>query len=267
MDKFKIIEIAPLTRLNDIKLNVAEQKGWNFGSLSEPQIAQLLSLALPETRKIKGALLFTGNGDDMFLNASLRTSKNKKVHYTFPEINPITVYYRSAVEHAIAAVNIRITLKSEEMAMSKSTFLEFANFYNEASQAVILLCTTIEGFINQLIPEDVSIDLGNGLKTKSELEFLDLNRKLKNLLPELYEINFFETHLTEFNQISLMIALRHDLIHLKTNIGENGTAYQNIFKRLIDFEYQKAAASVFTFVDTFKTGYFVEVQGEREEPK
>jgi len=122
----------------------------------------------------------------------------------------------------------------------------------------MLLSTTIEGFINQLLPENFQLEIDGVMKNKNEIEWLDITAKLRQVVPSLTGIDFQQTNGTDYENICLVIALRNDLIHLKKSIKENITNYQTIFKRLLDFDHISCSDSVFTYINTVIPNYLIE---------
>ena len=134
----------------------------------------------------------------------------------------------------------------------------FIEYYKETSQGIILLITTIEGFINQLLAENLELEIDGKLKNKNEIEWLDLNTKIRQLIPKLTGIDFQKSNNSEYINICSTIDLRNDLIHLKRSEKTNITSYQLLFKRLLDFDHISSSDSIFTFINTILPDYLTE---------
>lgn len=133
----------------------------------------------------------------------------------------------------------------------------FSNYFNETSQGIIFLITTIEGFINQFFIKDSYLISGE-IKTRKYLEFAKLDEKIDVILSALTGINFKETNPTEYFKICSTNSLRNDLVHLKQSLKSNSTCYQELFKKTIDFKHFECSEAVYTFLDKLKPNYFKE---------
>ncbi len=87
---------------------------------------------------------------------------------------------------------------------------------------------------------------------------MDFNSKIREIIPIITEINFIHEYKEDYESLSLTNSLRDDLIHLKRIETKNVTSYDNLFKRLLDFDPVNASNSVFKFVNVIKQNYFEE---------
>ena len=69
-------------------------------------------------------------------------------------------------------------------------------------------------------------------------------------------VDFAKTNKSEYDRIMNTNDLRDDLIHLKRTNKSNNTAYQDLFKRLYDYNQFKNSEAVYRFLDTLKPNYF-----------
>lgn len=205
------------------------------------------------------AIVASKIGDKTFVNTQIKGSTNRKKIFVFPEPNPICIYYISANEHLENSSKLKNKLFTEEQHFDGNYHYDnFIEYYKETSQGIILLITTIEGFINQLLAENLELEIDGKLKNKNEIEWLDLNTKLRQLIPKLTGIDFQQSNDKEYSNICSTIDLRNDLIHLKRSEKNNITNYQLLFKRLLDFDHIGCSDSVFTFINTVIPDYLTE---------
>nr|WP_295922246.1 hypothetical protein [uncultured Dyadobacter sp.] len=257
MKPLKQIKILPLKNLDDLQLKINKSTGWKVPTTTPENVQELIKLATAEARKIPGAIIASSLGEESFVNSSIRGSKDKKTFYTFPEPNPVCIYYKSANQHLETSRSIRLKLPKEGTNFNADDFLVFAEYFQETSEGIILLSSTIEGFINQLIPENITLTIGGVAKDKNGIEWLDPNTKIREVVPALTGIDFFSTNSAEYSKICTLIDIRNDLIHLKKSGHENHTEYQSLYKRLVDFDHLGQSDSVYTFVEKVTPGYFV----------
>lgn len=257
MKKLKQIVLKPLTDLDNLELNVSSMIQYDLPDLESEKIAQIIKEL---NNNFPDAILGTNVGDKSYVNTHIKGAQNKNRIFSFPEPNPICIYYNSANNHLQFSYDLKNKLFSGKQHYDFNKHYEnFVEYFQETSEGVILLSTTIEGFINQLIPEEFLLDINGKQLTKAEIEWLDIKSKLRDLIPTLTGIDFYRTNKITYECISNIISLRNDLVHLKRILKTNNTSYQLLFKRLLDFEHLKCSDSVFTFINTLKPNYFTEV--------
>lgn len=258
MRKFRRIVIRPMTDFNTLELKVANRQGWDLTDRSPDDVKKILDLAISIAAKTPGVIMASSRGGEQFVNTSFRAAEGKNNYVSFPEPNPICIYYKSANDHLERSLAFRKNLLNKDQLYSYDYQYEmFVNYFQEASEGITLLSKTIEGFINQLIPEKTDIEI-QGRKGKDNLEWLPIGSKLRELMVALGHSDFNKSHTKEYSNITNMIALRDDLVHLKTAAQENKTVYQSLYKRVIDFDHYSCSNSVFIFINTMAPGYFIE---------
>lgn len=113
-------------------------------------------------------------------------------------------------------------------------------------------------FINQLLSDTATYNINGQDKTKSEIEWFDFNRKIREVIPAISGNDYINNYKQDYDNLSLTNSLRDDLIHLKRVETDNFTNYETLFKRLLDFDPVNASNTVFNFVNTIKQDYFEE---------
>lgn len=257
MRKFKKIELFPLTNLENLELSIASTKHFDLTGLevNQTDLLKLFNFVATTPEIIVGTKI----GDKTFVNTHIKGSANRKRIFSFPEPNPICIYYISAIEHLENSYKLKNKLFTEEQHFDANYHYDnFIEYYKETSQGIILLITTIEGFINQLLAEDLELEIDGKNKNKKDIEWMDLHKKIRKILPQLTGIDFEKSNNLEYTNICLVIDLRNDLIHLKRSEKKNITNYQLLFKRLLDFDHIGCSDSIFTFINTILPNYLIE---------
>lgn len=259
MKQLKQVELKPLTDFDSLNLNVASQKHYDLTGLEEGQAKKLLTKLHEIVSKAPGAIIASKVGDKTYVNTQVKGTRDKNKIFTFPEPNPICIYYNSANRHLQQSYALKNKFFTEEQHFDANYHYEnFIEYFQETSEGVTLLSTTIEGFINQLLPDNIAIEINGTKKNKDEIEWLDINTKLRHVLSVLTGLDFQKTHPKDYANICLIIDLRNDLIHLKRSVKANITNYQALFKRLVDFDHVGGSESVFTFLNTIIPDYLTE---------
>lgn len=262
MKQLKKIKLLPLTDLDDVNLQIASRKDYDLTGLDKETSQELLAKLFKIAGNTPGAIIATKVGDKNFVNTQVKTAKDKSKMFTFPEPNPICIYYKSANEHLQKSYAIKNKIYSEEQHFDHNYHYEnFIEYFQETSEGVILLSTTIEGFINQLLPDDLELEINGDKMKKDDIEWLDINTKLREVVAKLSGIDFQKSNPKEYANISLLIDLRNDLIHLKKTSKANITNYQLLFKRLVELDHVAVSDGIFTFINTIIPNYLIEDDG------
>jgi hypothetical protein len=209
MKQLKKIKILPLTDFGTLNLQVASQKRYDLTVLDQTQTNELLTKLHEIVANTPGAIIATKQGDKTYVNTQIKSSKDKKKIFTFPEPNPICIYYTSANRHLQQSYALKNKLFSEEQHFDGNYhYGNFIEYFQETSEGVMLLSTTIEGFINQLLPENLQLEIGGIMKGKNEIEWLDITTKLRQVVQRLTGIDFQKTKGKDYANICLVIDLR-----------------------------------------------------------
>ena len=261
MKQFKKIQLLPLTDFDSLNLNISSEKYYDLTGFDKAQVTELLSKVHSIASQAPGAIIASKLGDKTFVNTHVKGTRDKKKIFTFPEPNPICIYYKSANEHLEKSYSLKNKIFAEEQHfMSDYHYNNFVEYFQETSEGIILLSNTIEGFFNQLLPDSLELEINGVKKNKNDIEWLDINTKIRQVLPQLKGINFQQTNGQDYENICLTIELRNDLVHLKKIVRENITNYQALFKRLVDFDQIGCSESVFIFVNTIMPSYLLETK-------
>ncbi len=150
----------------------------------------------------------------------------------FPAPNPIEFYlfstYKSLEEIRRLEVEIKNDVKKINLLL-----LQNINF-------CIFSITSLESFINQIIPSDFIYNEKDKRISKTEIESSwSIENKIKKVIKNLTGINIAEDYERWIGLMEL-IKLRDDIIHLKTAQPSDFKSYQNLYKRLLDNNYEKS---------------------------
>ncbi len=142
--------------------------------------------------------------------------------------------------------------------MNEDRSKELYNFFGISTSCVITLFTSIEAFINHMLPADKEYvvkknnrtEIYNREQIQLYISFMD---KLKLVLPQLYEKNFF-TKATKANSlIQNLKDLRDNLVHTKSD--ETFEVHIEIFKKLLNFNYNDTFEAIVSLFNFYKPNY------------
>jgi hypothetical protein len=158
------------------------------------------------------------------------------------------------------------SLMFEKIVISNNRYNEDATneiyrFYGFASSCLILLFTSLESFVNYMIPNDKPyiVELKNKTEVYNKQQIqknIQFDDKVKKVLPYYFKKDFFSRKTPQNQYIENLKELRDQIIHTKSE--ESFTSQENLIKRLIKFKYEETFKAVATFMNFFKEGYNVE---------
>lgn len=215
-------------------------------------------------------------GATVVFSSLIKTKKFGSLAIVTP--NPVFCYLNKA-ENLIQSINqqsedIKKSMQNWAMfsAIDKnpSEFIKsankdsFNNFVENSSLIPILLFSSVEAFINQVIPESFIY-----LKSKKKIFFIKrvikLNKsdivrqigteeKLCKILKQIFNKDIKNEPLwDEFRKLKI---LRDEIIHLKQRSNQYLNSYNHIFISLIDADYMRFFENVKSTIEFFKPDFF-----------
>lgn len=148
---------------------------------------------------------------------------------------------------------------SNSITFSETSQADIYALYGTSSSCIISLFTTIESFLNTLIPDDGIYNCKKNnrfeaIYNKNQIErYLSFEDKINSIIPFFNNRRLFKTHnIQDYNQILNLKQLRDELIHVKSD--KNGENSIKILTNLIDFNYEKTFLSVKNFINFYSEG-------------
>lgn len=176
----------------------------------------------PTGRHQPGALFVINYGD---------ISSTKFPDIMFPAPNPVEFYLYSTFESLQKIKSLEKEVKADQKRVNV-LILEDIKF------CIFGICA-LESFVNQIIPATYEYDDGKKKVNKNEIErYWKLEDKFKIIITQISGISI-AGDAKKWSTITDLIALRNDLIHLKTTYPEvsDFRSYQDLYKRLLDLNY------------------------------
>jgi len=245
-----------LTEFSKLPIQIAEQKHIDLtqSELSGEEQQALVKKILQEVGKIKGmekVIMAHNDGKESHIMAKITATKAKQNVLMFAEPNPVTIYYNTAISHAENAINLQNQITSKNW-VPHELYPVFLEFFSESFQAITQLTMALEAIFNQKIPEEISLTQGEKTFSKQDIEWKDFKEKYRHILPHIPGVDLYNNHKYDYQNIIKLNSLRNDLIHLKSIRQENFTFYQNLYKELIDFDFERHAASVLNVINVLE---------------
>jgi len=139
---------------------------------------------------------------------------------------------------------------------------EIYRYYGFASSCIISLFTSIESFINHIIPNDKPYI--NELKNKTEYftkeqiqKGISFDIKTNKVLPYFFdEKNYFRNRTPSNQHITNLKNLRNEIVHPKSEATFQ--AQEETIKRLLNFKYDATFEAVAKFMNFYQPNYISE---------
>lgn len=215
-----------------------------------------------ELKNRTGSIAYIKTVDDIVVGGFIHNVMGKR--YIFPVPDPTLIYFNNAQLNIAAITKHKEELIKKvdiEDALSEPALNEIYNFYGVTSGFVIFLFTSIESFVNQLIPND--FEYRNKQKRKTEIfnkeqiqENIDFRTKLKSVLPQATNKDFFKHQTPTNDRIWKLKEFRDDIVHTKPD--ENPLKYDHLIKTSLNFKYEETLEAVAKFMNHYKPDYIVE---------
>ncbi|WP_052592629.1 hypothetical protein [Aureispira sp. CCB-QB1] len=235
------------------KENEANTKVLNLGENLPKEIS----------RKRDEIITFLKTTEDIVIAGCLHRFQGKNLILPIPD--PTLIYFHSAQSYIKGIKEARKKLIEK---INFSTFLnetainEIYDYYGKTSGFTIFLFTSIESFINQMLPDNyiykVSSKKRTELYNKQQIQVsLDFKTKISKVLEDITGKNFFKNSTSANSMIWNLKEFRDDIIHTKQE-DNNMLRYEGLIKKSLNFKYDKALISVASFMNFYKKDYIVE---------
>jgi hypothetical protein len=201
-------------------------------------------------------ILVTEGPEGNELIQTFQYNLDKRVYF-IPEPNPIVVYFEIArsYEKDIKTAKLKLLDEYDNKTPDATKILAaFNHYYSISSVTAIFLFTALEGFINNLIPEDYKYF--RSLETKTEVfdkqqvqENLLFEEKIKKVIPEITNKNFAQDIGHKYEIIKKLKLFRDEIIHTKSYNDTKPNFYKGLFTTSLDFDYEKTMYAVRDYIN------------------
>lgn len=144
---------------------------------------------------------------------------------------------------------------------------ELYNYIGLATSSIIQMFTSIESFVNHLIPDDKPYINDRRDKTehynKEQIQFsIKFYDKIKLVLPYFYSKDFFKNRTLTNSHIDNLKSLRDEIVHTKSNFLYDNQS--QLIKKLLNFKYEETLKAIRKFMNFYIENYIVDCDCEKE---
>ncbi|HMQ00805.1 MAG TPA: hypothetical protein PKC24_13580 [Cyclobacteriaceae bacterium] len=185
-------------------------------------------------------------------------------NYLLPVPDPTLIYFHNAqINIARIKASKADLLKKLDFTqeLSETAIKEIYQFYGETTGFVIFLFTSMESFINQIIPEDYiykkELPKRTEVYNKKQIqESIDFKTKITDIISAVKGKSFFANQTPTNQLIWNLKEFRDDIIHTKPD--GNLLKYDKLIKTSLNFKYEDTLHAVAKFMNFYKTDYIIE---------
>lgn len=181
-----------------------------------------------------------------------------------PEINPSLIFYSNALMSHKNLDKLRIDLLENSPTVhnlqAKLDSKLFGKYFQLAVNCIINSQSAIENFINNSIPNNFEILSENGKTIKKP----NIHDKIDIGMVQVHEKSFEEFFENEYLLIKGLIEIRNDIIHLKPGKEITNAKYKNLFRRVIDFNFEDGILAVKSYINFYSPNLIEECSCGKE---
>ncbi len=213
---------------------------------------------ISEASKIKGkniktAMVHTFDGDIVLAFPFNDNGVNKWI----PEPDPVLIYFNSAYNHWKHIIPARKTVLELVIGSSldESLIDKLYEYFSLSAGYVTYLFTSLEAFINRMIPDDYTYKepLKNKTEyyTKEQIErHLPFDLKIQKVLPQALGKDFAKAKPLVYQHIINLKDFRDGIMHTKAK-KDGHTPYDYLHKKALTFKYKETLDAVENYINYY----------------
>lgn len=191
-----------------------------------------------------------------YILSTLHNNQGKELIIPIPDLS--LVYYDSAYMNNYERKSFNSDLfkkLSQTSEVTEDISHELYRYINYAATSVIMMFSSLESFLNSLIPEDGSYKLKRKVFDKKGIErYVTFEDKILKVIPSFESKAFFQDK-NDFktSHIGKLKNLRDEIIHTKSSF-----MFQNqseLLKQLLNFEFDETLLMVKEYMNSYKPNY------------
>jgi hypothetical protein len=244
------------------KKHLFQEKGTLKNLENIAEVIKTVDASIIKKSKNKDSFIETEDGD--FIKTFVFNRKGIPAIIPIPDLT--LVYYDSAYNLNVfrkeQEINLfdKVLVKNEKL--GEQAINEIYRYYGYSSSCIISLFTTLESFVNHIIPHDKPYvkTLKNKTETydKNQIQnHIQFDEKIKDVLPFFFDgKNYFKNPTKNTQHIENLKNIRNEIVHPKSEITFR--TQEELVKRLLNFKYEATFDAVAAFINFYKPDYIKE---------
>ena len=180
--------------------------------------------------------------------------------------NAVECYYGTAYKHLNSTQNIEAKLLLKQMNAPADISLindnDFEAYIQNKISGLVLICSTLDAFINSLIPEDAIFPFAKKeagkhvalLIDKKEIEGIELNLKVQKIVKYFTKKDIHKSYPRIYLNILRLIDIRNRLICLQKRNNDIKDNIQDILGDALESDLEKFVSDVKSYINIIKPG-------------
>lgn len=167
---------------------------------------------------------------------------NKKPLYIL-EPEPSILYFINAENKLPIILEAQSDIFNTKMTEKNFNHLtdSFYNFFQQSSDFIINLFTSIEAFNNSLIPDNFSIKIKKRNYNKQQIQkSIDFQRKTEMIIPKIMNKSFPKDYSSDYEFIVELKKLRNNVIHTKNLTSGFPACYRELYVSYLNFDFEQS---------------------------
>lgn len=209
--------------------------------------------AINKTKKVA----FMIDTEGFYTLSLMYNNQGKELTIPIPDLT--LAYYDSAYMNNYQRKSFKNDLfekLSQTSDLTDDVSHQMYRYINYATTSLIMMFTSIESFLNSLIPED-----GNYASKKKKVyskekiqRYIGFEEKILHVIPSFTNSSFY-TNKNDFRRsfIGKLKILRDEIIHTKSSFMFQKQS--ELIKQLLDFEFDKTLLETKQFMNFYKSNY------------
>lgn len=178
----------------------------------------------------------------------------KEVIYPLPDL---TLQYFSIAQTYYNEVIVSKKILFKQLKLSPNINLDSfiklnSNFYGCAYTYLTNLFSSIESFINYLIPFNYEYQGKNHFQIQKQQDF---KTKIKEIIPEITNKSFLSENNDKYSQLLKLKEIRDEFVHPKIIADEQYDFYKSHLEKILNFDYKKAIYVVKDYINFYKPNH------------
>jgi hypothetical protein len=222
---------------------------------SDVNTSSRLNQSYLKTSTIENQIPFLTTTDGTDVWSVFHKKNNKNLVLPLPDLTLIYFNY-GYINNKIRKENEKKLFEKLESTneVTEEVINEIYNYFGAASACIIGMFTSLESFVNHIIPDDAKYERSSNQKTetfdKEQIQRgINFDEKIKKVIPSILKLKYDLSN----SLIPNLNLLRDKIVHTKSN--KNFISQQELIKEMLDFKYEKCMEDIRDFMNYYNPLY------------